>query len=267
MDELATYLAAWRESCDRALALCLELDPDDWDRPTDLPGWTVRDVLAHLAHIETVLADGDPDADESSAGGREVSPEWTHRGVEARRGTSPEELRAELSDAVLRRAGTLAEELQPDPHGRPDVTPAGLEWDWATLLRNRALDVWVHEQDIRRAVDRPGGMSGGGAEVTVHTFAAALPYVLGKKVAPPPGTTVAWSVQGPVPLERVLQVDDARRAVRAPEGTKPDARMRMDTETFAMLVAGRRGWDGVRLEVDGDEALGRQVVDAMGVTP
>ena len=88
---------AWRESCDRALALCLELDPDDWDRPTDLPGWTVRDVLAHLAHIETVLADGDPDADESSAGGREVFPEWTNRGVEARRGTSPDALRAELN--------------------------------------------------------------------------------------------------------------------------------------------------------------------------
>jgi len=267
VDELATYLAAWRESCDRALALCLELDPGDWDRPTDLPGWTVHDVLAHLAHIETVLADGDADADESSAGRREASPEWTHRGVEARRGASPDALRAELSDAVLRRAGTLAEEPSPEPHSRPDVTPAGLEWDWTTLLRNRALDVWVHEQDIRRAVDRPGGMSGAGAQVTVHTFAAALPYVLGKKVAPPPGTTVAWSVQGSVPVERVLQVDGARRAVRAPEGTKPDARMTMDTETFAVLVAGRRGWDGVRVEVDGDEALGRQVVDAMGVTP
>ncbi len=266
MDELTTYLAAWRESCDRVLDLCLQLGPDDWDRPTDLPGWTVRDVLAHLAHIETVLADGEA-ASELPAGGREVAPEWTNSGVDARRDASPEVLRAELADAVLRRAKTLTEQAPDDPHARPDVTPAGLDWDWATLLRNRALDVWVHEQDIRRAVDRPGGMSGAGAQVAVHTFAAALPYVLGKKVAPPPGTAVEWRVRGKVPVDRVLQINEERRAVRAPEGTDPDARLTMDTETFAVLVAGRRGWDDVHLEVNGDEVLGRRVVDAMGVTP
>ena len=101
----------------------------------------------------------------------------------------------------------------------------------------------------------------------MHTFAAALPYVLGKKVAPPPGTTVAWSVHGPVPVERVLRINDERRAVRAPDGGRRTAGLTMDTETFAVLAAGPAWCDDVHLTVDGDKALARQVMDAMGVTP
>lgn len=267
MDELATYVTAWRESCDRVLALCPQLEPEDWDRPTDLPGWTVRDVLAHLAHVEVALAGGETGAADLPPVHRDVTPQWTGRGVDARRDMTPAALGDELATAVLRRATTLVQEPPTESHDRPAVAPAGLDWDWATLLRNRALDVWVHEQDIRRAVDRPGGMSGAGARVAVHTFAAALPYVLGKLVAPVPGTVVAWHVLGPVPIQRVLQVNEQRRAVRAADEAEPDARLTMDTETFAMLGAGRRGWDDVHLDVHGDQILGRRVVGAMAVTP
>ena len=32
--------------------LCDHLGEDDWDRPTDLPGWTVKDNLSHLVSYE-----------------------------------------------------------------------------------------------------------------------------------------------------------------------------------------------------------------------
>ena len=158
MDEAATYVAAWREVTDRLLQLCAACGADDWATPTDCPGWSVQDVVAHLAHIEAVVA-----ADEGEtvvAGRREVTGDWTAVGVQQRRGWSPDAVRAELAAAVLRRAVALDRLAPIDPSGRPEVDPAGMEWDWATLLRNRAIDVWVHEQDIRRAVGRPGGMSG-----------------------------------------------------------------------------------------------------------
>lgn len=277
MDQVTACQSAWRESVDRTLTLCLRLHRDDWDRPTDLPGWTVRDVLAHLAHVEAELVDGrsrSADGGPGVHGGAEnVRPEWTEHGVEARRDRSPDALRAELAAAVLQRASLLGQLSPVDPGARPEVTPAGLDWDWATLLRNRAVDVWVHEQDIRRAVDRPGGMSGMAAEVVVDTFVTALPYVLGKRVAPAPGTAVRWRVQGPVEVDRTVRVDGSGRAAFV--GQEGDAAVEqatvltMGTETFVLLAAGRRTWDQVRddVQVDGDGDLARRVGDAMGVTP
>ena len=198
---------------------------------------------------------------------REVEPAWTRAGVESRRDQTPEALRHQLAAAVLRRASEL-DRLGPiDPGGTPDLTPAGLRWDWATLLRNRAIDMWVHEQDIRRAVGRRGGMQGVSAQLIVRTFAAALPYVLGKKVAPPPGTTVAWNVHGPVEVDLVLRINDEGRAVPADDAADVTTGLDMDTETFAVLAAGRRGAEEVDVLVDGDKVLARRVIDAMGVTP
>ena len=45
----ATQLA--RVEYDRFLALLRDLEPDDWNRPTDCTRWTVRDMLGHLLGI------------------------------------------------------------------------------------------------------------------------------------------------------------------------------------------------------------------------
>ena len=40
---------------------CEQVDADQWDRPTDCPGWTVKDQLSHLIGTErTLLADPVP---------------------------------------------------------------------------------------------------------------------------------------------------------------------------------------------------------------
>ena len=38
---------------------CEQLDDEQWDRPTDCPGWSVKDNLSHLIGIERMLL-GDP---------------------------------------------------------------------------------------------------------------------------------------------------------------------------------------------------------------
>jgi len=266
--ELAESVHVWRETAERVVELCGGLAADDWSRPTDLPGWSVHDVVAHLADIETQLAGmvqvrpGRP----SVTG--QVPPEWTGPGVEARRGTPSGMVLAELEDAVRGRAALLADALPDGPGTRPAWTPAGVDWDWATMLRMRVVDVWVHEQDIRRAVGIAGGLSSPGAGMVVDRFAATLPYVLGKKVSPPVGTEVAWEVVGEVAVDVRLVVGPDGRARPADGQRAPGCTLlHMDTETFTILGAGRRPVDGVPMRIDGDRGLGTRVATAMAVTP
>ena len=136
------------------------------------------------------------------------------------------------------------------------------------MLSNRLLDVWMHEQDIRRAVGRPGGMTGPGAEHTVATFTRSFPYAVGKRVAPPTGTTVVLEVTGVSPVHLVVEIDEAGRAVPTTnEAAEPSVALRMDVEAFVMLAGGRRPVPDLGVEVRGDEELGRRLLEAMAVTP
>jgi hypothetical protein len=53
------------------------------------------------------------------------------------------------------------------------------------------LDVWTHEQDVRRATR--GGLSGPAAVVSVGQVVALLPHVVGSGAAPAPGSSVAFA--------------------------------------------------------------------------
>ena len=45
---LAGYADVWWQAIDDFTGLLETLEPEDWDRPTDLPGWDVRAVAAHF---------------------------------------------------------------------------------------------------------------------------------------------------------------------------------------------------------------------------
>ena len=46
---------------DHLLALLAELDEDDWARPTAAPGWSVKDVAAHLLGGDIAILSGKRD--------------------------------------------------------------------------------------------------------------------------------------------------------------------------------------------------------------
>lgn len=256
MTDLKLYVDAWRESADAVLAL----EPDDWDVPTDLPGWTAKDVLAHLVHLERVLVEGETETEQT--GGNTVPADYTNAGVDALRGVPVEQLRADLRDLVARRAETLVD--LPDPQTKATGAPAGADWTWDVALRNRAIDMWSHEQDIRRAVGLPGGLGTLGAHVTTATFSAALPFILGRRAKAPAGAAVRWVVTGPVPVDATIAVGDDGRA-RATD-VAPATTLTMDTEAFIVLAGGRRGPDDVEVRVEGDTELAQRVLAAMTVT-
>jgi uncharacterized protein (TIGR03083 family) len=264
---LDTYVRGWRESAEAILALAATLDDTDWARPTDCPGWDVKDVMAHLAHLETALCSSEQTT-YVATGATEVTSAFTEFGIAARRDRTAAEVTAEFAAAVELRIKQLAN-LPQDPSAPAPVTPGGIAWSWDTLLRNRAIDVWVHEQDIRRATGRRGGLASIGAQIAVMTFSLAMPYVIGKLVRPPAKSTVRWEVTGETPLELAVRVGEDGRASQVDPYDQPSATLSlsMSTETFTILSAGRRTPDQVAVAIDGDHDLGMATLCAMAVTP
>jgi uncharacterized protein (TIGR03083 family) len=245
------------------VALAGELDEADWARPTDCDEWSVKDIVAHLAHLETELCNTEQN-NAAQSNGTDVVSAYTGAGVAARRERTPEELVAEFASAVELRASRLAE-LPDDPTAPAPVTPGGVAWSWDTLLRNRSVDVWVHEQDIRRATGRPGALDTTGAQVAVMTFSFSLPYVVGKRVKPPAMSTVQWKVTGETPLELAVRVGEDGRASAIETLDEPSVTLTMTTETFTLLTAGRRDPVEVEVAIDGDQDLGRAILSAMAI--
>ena len=263
MDRLATYVAAWKSCAADVEELLLSLDETDWSRETDCPGWTVRDIAAHIAALESELAgDPGPVIEQTDAGGS-LSSAYTQAGIDERRERTPHELIDEFTDAVRRRAAQIDADPPRDPKAKPARAPGGVDWDQQTLLRNRVVDLWVHEQDIRRAVDRPGDLDTPAAEVVTETLLSALPYVIAKRAGAEPGTTVHVVLDGrQVAFEvngngRCKPVDDIP--------AHPTVRLQMGTETLAILGAGRRDPLTVEVAIGGDRGLGERIVQEMVV--
>lgn len=269
-ERLSGYVTAWKAAVDDVVALLRSLDDDDWHRPTDLPGWTVKGVACHLAHLESELSGVKqkrvelPERDHYTA----PSARYTELGLVAREDLSGAEIADELERCAADRHARLLAEPPTDPKGEPPRTPGRIGWDWETLLSNRALDVWMHDQDIRRAVGRPGGLATPAADHAVTVFARGFPYAVGKRVSPPAGTTVVLDVTGARPTHLAVEVGEDGRAVPlAGTVAEPTVSLRLDREAFIVLAGGRRPVDRVPVEVAGDEELGRRVLEALAVTP
>ena len=57
----------------------------------------------------------------------------------------------------------------------------------------------MHEQDVRRAVDRPGGLDSAPAQHTIDYLLEGMAMVLAKRAAAPPGSTLVVEVEGTTP--------------------------------------------------------------------
>ena len=259
----------WNRAAADTIALLRSLEDADWGVATDLPGWDVRAVAAHLAHLESELA-GNPQQQVEVPPAPHVKGllgEFTEAGIIVRSSWSTDELVDELESAVEKRYSEVTS-TPPEDASAPGPGFAGLMgWSWRTLMTNRTLDLWMHEQDIRRALDRPGGLDSTGAVHTSGVYARSLPFVLGKKVGAPAGNTVVVEITGAQPQVLAARVGENGRGAPVDHvEAAPDARLVMDFETWILLVGGRRGPDDVQVDVHGDAALGRQVLDNLGVT-
>ena len=265
---LAGYVDVWWQAINDFVDLLEEIPAEEWATPTDLPGWDVRAVAAHVAHLEAILAGAEEETADigEPTHVRDAIGRYTEVGVVNRRDASPDAIINEIRGAATARHTTLLADPPTDAAAKPGRVFAGVAWDWGTLLRNRPLDVWMHEQDIRRAVDRPGGMDSSPARHTAAYLAESLGYVLAKRVAAPVGTSVVLELEGSASY--AFAVSDAGRGERlAVTPAEPTVRLRMDREALIRLAGGRCAPEPGTVEASGDQALAARILEAMATTP
>lgn len=180
------------------------LDDAAWQAPTACPGWSVHDLALHVVHDDLRRLSGARDGhagtwleaaslDALAAGLDEVNEAWVRV---ARSAISPRLTRALLAWLAEPTRAWLAG-LDPGADG------VGVTWagpgphpNWLDVAREYT-ERWVHQQQIRLAVDRPGLEERAFVEPVVDTFTRALLPAL---PARPPGTEVELRVR--VPFER-----------------------------------------------------------------
>ena len=138
------------------------------------------------------------------------------------------------------------------------------------FLKVRVFDSWMHEQDIRRALDRPGHLDGPVVALSLERFDGSARLRRGQE------GRGARRVHGRVRARRWASGLHHRRR-RGPCQShrrcteRSDRAADMPFETFVALCGGRQSADDpsaiAEVVIGGDRELGRRVLEAMPFTP
>jgi uncharacterized protein (TIGR03083 family) len=242
----------------------------EWQEPTDLPGWTVQDQYAHMLGTESMLAGEQPPPTASSVDPGSLphvknpigaaNESWVE-GFRSK--TGPETLAAFL-DITQRRLATLRA-MSTEEWDKEGFTPEG-PGPYRSFMEIRVFDCWFHEQDVREALDRPGGIVGPVGDLSAGRIPKSLPYIIGKRAGAPDGSTVVIVVDGVAHAVGVA----GRAALLDDIPASPDVKIELDRRTFTRLAGGRWTADQARergsVVVSGDQALANQILDHFGYT-
>lgn len=274
-EDLPALTAAYAQTIQSISDLGHSLRPGDVDRETACPGWTVLDQFAHVVSLEAwVQGEEAPEVDLSSRPDvKEGIGVIVERFLASRRGRSIEELLEELDFLAGSRVRHLeAETTSPED---PAVGPFG-PTTLLGLTENRLFDLWVHEQDIREAIGRPGDLDSPAAAHVVRLLFDAFPRIVARTAQVPAGHAVILDLTGPVVGRagaRVEERDGKAHGIPLFTGEAehhPDVvttTLTMSTQAATRRAAGRVSTDDTHVTVHGDEEVARRVLDALVIAP
>jgi uncharacterized protein (TIGR03083 family) len=268
---LQSYIDAWTQSIEAISELVAPLVEGEWNKATECPGWSVRDVVSHLIGNECEQL-GDPRPIHSLPRDlfhvKDEFSRYMEVPVDVRRCHTGPEMTAELEYTIIRRARQLRNENR-----APQTRVRGLmgrETTLEKLLQTRVVDVWVHEQDLRRALGEPGNLDSPGAVVTRDVLLAAMPRVIAKDAAAPAGSMVVLDVSGPLEFMRTVRIGAAGTGtIDSSVSLGPTVTLMLDWETFVRLACGRVHPHTVesRVKIEGDQPLAEVILSHFAVTP
>ncbi|GHK03497.1 maleylpyruvate isomerase family mycothiol-dependent enzyme [Streptomyces sp. NPDC003753] len=267
---LQPYADAWTHSVEAISELVQPLVEGEWNRRTPCPAWSVRDVVSHVIGMDCEML-GDPRPIHTLP--RDLfhvtndHQRYMEMQVDVRRHHTAPEMTSELEYTIIRRNRQLRNESR-DP-GTKVRGPLGIEQTLEEAMRYRAFDIWVHEQDLRTALGRPGNLDSPGAYITRDELLAALPEVVTKGAGAPPGSAVVIDVHGPVEFLRTVRVDaEGRGSIDGTPSLGPAVTLTLDWETYVRLACGRVSADAVadRIKAEGDPELTAAILRSFAVT-
>lgn len=261
---LSGLFAVWAD-LEKLLA---DLSDSQWKTATALPGWTVQDVVSHIIGTESFLQGlpaPDIDIDVSALGHVRneigaMNESWVH----SMRAHSPEQMREELK-AILQARRTALEDMSEQVWNEVTFTPAGPD-SYGRFMRIRIFDCWMHEHDIREAIDAPVSdteLATTTARLSLDEMAGSMGFVVGKRAGAPDGSRVAIELTGPLQRTIKVQVDGRAKVVEDFGGADPTTTITIDGLLFTRLAGGRTpaAEHEADIQFGGDDTVGRRVVE------
>jgi uncharacterized protein (TIGR03083 family) len=263
-----TVTEALSETWGALAEVCHALVTNEWQLPTECPGWTVQDQLSHLIGIESALR-GQAEPAWDGPLGEHVKNDFAagnEKWIAMRRSWPGDVVLDEFRTMAEQRLGALRA-LTGQEWAAVGWTPRG-DAPMVTAVEVRVFDSWVHEQDVRRALDRPGGVGGQASAIALNAVQGAMPMVVGKRAKAPEGSVVRFEVLGPGEDGRRFTIGvENGRAKELDEAVDPQVTLIMSGVDFTRLGCGRATSEQVEaaggLQVVGDQVLGHQVLAAM----
>ncbi|MGB8391743.1 maleylpyruvate isomerase family mycothiol-dependent enzyme [Mycobacterium sp.] len=261
---LAGLFAAWG-SID---ALLDGLSETQWQAASPLPGWDVKALVAHMVGTESFLsgiAAPPPGLDVSAL-------DHVRNDIGAMNECWVRHLSGEPGAGVLERFRAITDSrrkaltsMSDEEWNAVTPTPAGPE-SYGRFMRIRVFDCWMHEQDIRQALQRPSSddeLYGPASELALDEIAATMGYVVGKLAKAPDGSRVLLELTGPLARSIRVSVDGRAGVVEDFGDQEPTATIRLDALQFTRLAGGRpmsaaRAQD---IELGGDKDVATRIVE------
>lgn len=278
-DDRNGLLDAFEQTVQAIIDLGWACRDDDFDRPTELAGYTVKDQIAHVVGAEKALASiprlhrDVPEAEQVVADyAKQVADD-----VERRRAVPGKTVVSELAAFHPERMEQLRRselELDTEVGG-----PVGRTATFGQQLHARIVDAWCREQDLRVALDRPGDLDSAAAAVVTAEILRSLPRIVAREALSAVGHDVVLDVSGPVVAREGVRVrtgDDGRpfgmllySGVARPEGQEQHSMttIHLTTEALTRRAAGRRSVDDIHYTVSGDEAVARLLLEKLAIAP
>ena len=261
---------------DALLELLSGLSEEEWSRPTVCAGWSVKDVALHLLGDDV----GRLSRKRDSFGGAAFVPqadadfeaqlvafinEANERWLQATRRISPHL----LCDLLRFMGGETQRYFQsldlfqidePVSWAGPDPAPV-----WLDIAREYT-ERWLHQQQIRDAVEKPGLKERRIFAPVLDTFVRALPHTF-RDVDVAAGAQVKLIISGDAGGEWYLVRGDGKWSLYLDADAEPAAAVVMDQETAWRLFTKGISKDeaSAKATLSGDRSLGMKVLDTVSI--
>jgi uncharacterized protein (TIGR03083 family) len=250
--------------------LLRRLDAEEWAKPTICPGWSVKDVAAHVLgdHIGRLSIHRDGfhvlhprDGEAFSTFLDRINEEW----VTAARRISPPmliELLSAVGDQIvefwqtvdLEAFGGSVRWAGPEPHPY-----------WLDVAREYT-EYWTHQQQICDATGRAGLTDPHYLAPVIDTFMRGLPHTL-RDVTAQQGATLRVSVTGPGGGDWTCTRGPDRWRLHHQPHPQPTAHLELDTDTTWRLctrgITPEQAADHAR--IDGDQHLATAALQIVSI--
>ncbi len=235
-----------------------DLGADQWSLPTGCPGWSVQDNVSHIIGLEHHII-GDPPPDHELPGLDHIRDDvgrFMEVPVDFRRGWPPDKVLTEYREITADRLVALREDSIPADMVLP--TPFGGELPYRQLLALRVFDCYAHEQDVRRATDHRGNLTGPAAVIGRRQLVMAWGELV-RRTPALDGVKVVLEIDG--------EDNSLSTEVGDPHPALTELRLRTSFENALALGCGRTDGASDQVVVIGNESLFKALIPSLGFTP